>query len=274
MPAPAWTKHVERARAAWPSLAWEVGPYHAWLVEVCGGEDACAARLDTLDAAETVLAWTAAAGDAEALRLFDLHYISQVAPAVRRFGDTGGLADEVAQRVRIKLLVAPPGERAAILRYALGGGLAGLVRVAAIREALSLQRAGKPADPAEQLEQLVGEADPELRVLKARYATELQRAFSAAIAELTARERHLLRLHLSAHASIDDLARMYQTHRATAARWLNAARDRLADATRRHLQATLGLDDHELQSVLRLIRTEAPRMLESIPPDADDPELH
>jgi RNA polymerase sigma-70 factor, ECF subfamily len=63
---------------------------------------------------------------------------------------------------------------------------------------------------------------------------------------------------------------MYQTHRATAARWLNAAREHLAEGTRRHLQATLGCDEAELQSLLRLIRTEAPRLLESIPPDRDD----
>lgn len=62
---------------------------------------------------------------------------------------------------------------------------------------------------------------------------------------------------------------MYQTHRATAARWLNAARDRLATEIRRHLQAMLGLDEAEL-SLLRLIRTEAPRLLESIPPDRND----
>ena len=107
-------------------------------------------------------------------------------------------------------------------------------------------------------------------MLKERYAHEFQRAFTAAVAELAPRERHLLRLNLSAGASIDDIARMHQTHRATAARWLNAARDQLAEGTRRHLQGTLGLDEAELVSLLRLIRTEAPRMLESIPPDRDD----
>jgi hypothetical protein len=63
---------------------------------------------------------------------------------------------------------------------------------------------------------------------------------------------------------------MHQTHRATAARWLNAARDQLAAKTRHHLQAALVIGDDELQSLLRLIRTEAPRLLESIPPDRDD----
>lgn len=265
-----WAQHVAVARAAWPSLAWSPEAYRAWLVEVCGGEAELVARLSTLDAAETLLCWAAARGDADALRLFDAHYMPQVAPALRRFGSDAGLVDEVTQRVRVKLLVAAPGQLAPIARYALGGGLGGLVRVAAIREALSLRRVEKPAEPDTALDDLVGEADPALRALKESYAREFHRAFTAAVAELAPRDRHLLRLSLSARASIDDIARIHHTHRATAARWLNAARDQLAATTRRHLQAALGLPEDELQSLLRLIRTEAPRLLESIPPDRDD----
>ena len=265
-----WINHVERARAAWPSLVWEPSAYRAWLVLACGGDDAFAARLDALDATETVLCWACGRADAEALRLFEAHYISQIPSALRRFGSDAAFVDEVAQRVRVKLFVAAPGEVAPIERYALGAGLGGLVRVAAIREALTLRRSVKAVEPEIAMEALVGESDPELRALKQRYAGEFQRAFTASITELSARERHLLRLNLSAGASIDDIARMYQTHRATAARWLNAARDQLAARTRAHLQGTLGIDEVELQSLLRLIRTEAPRLLESIPPDHDD----
>jgi RNA polymerase sigma-70 factor (ECF subfamily) len=127
-----------------------------------------------------------------------------------------------------------------------------------------MRRLAKPA-AGEELEDLVGETDPELRALKARYGREFQAAFAAAVGELSPRDRHLLRLNLSARASIDEIARMHHTHRATAARWLNAARDRLATAIRGHLQATLGASEGELESLLRMIRTEAPRLLESIP---------
>ena len=265
-----WANHLQRARAAWPSLVWEAPAYRTWLANACGGDSALEARLDDLDPAETLLCWTAGTGDAEAIRLFEVHYISLVRPALRRFGSDAALVDEVAQRVRVKLFVAAPGELAPVLRYALGGGLGGLVRVAAIREALSLRRAERPAEPSEALDAVVGVADPELQALKERYSHEFQRAFTAAIAELTPRERHVLRLNLSANASIDDIARIHQTHRATAARWLNAARESLAERTRHHLQATLGVRERELVSLMRLIRTEAPRLLESIPPERDD----
>lgn len=261
-----WATHVTTARGAWPSLIWDAAAYGAWLSAVCGGERELAMRLPTLHPAETLLCWCAGRSDHEALRLFDAHYLNQVGSALRRFGSDIVLVDEVAQRVRIKLLVAAPGQLAPIARYALAGDLGGLVRVAAIREALTLRRLEKPS-PDEALDDLVGEADPELRALKNRYAVEFHRAFVAAVAELEPRARHLLRLSLSSRVSIDDIARMHQTHRATAARWLNAARDQLAAGTRRHLRAALGIEDEELDSLLRLIRTEAPRLLDSIPPD-------
>lgn len=269
-PSARWSQHLGAARTAWPSLTWSPASYRAWFVELCGGEHELEARLPTIDAAESLLCWSAGRGDAEALRLFDAHYMHQVAPALRRFGADDGFVDEVAQRVRVKLLVAAPGQLAPIARYALGGGLGGLVRVAAIREALTLRRTARPAEPDDALDQLVGEADPELRALKDRYAREFQLAFTAAVADLEPRERHLLRLSLSAGASIDDIARIHQTHRATAARWLTAAREQLAEGTRRHLQAALHIEDDEVQSLLRLIRTEAPRLLDSIPPERDE----
>lgn len=71
-------------------------------------------------------------------------------------------------------------------------------------------------------------------------------------------------------ATIDDIARMFQTHRSTAARWLVDAREALAAGTRQHLSAKLGLGEPQLQSLLRLVRTEATRMLESIPPSPDE----
>jgi len=260
----AWADHLAVARGAWPSLEFDVDLYRAWLGEAAGGE--LAARLPTLDAGETLLCWCAARGDSEAHRLFDLHYMHQVGPALRRFQADASFVDEVAQRVRVKLLIAEPGGLAPIARYAFGGGLGGLIRIAAIREALSLRRRDKPSEP-DAVDAVVGEADPELRALKDRYGREFQRAFTAALAELSPKQRHLLRLSISAKASIDDIARMHNTHRATAARWLNAARDELAAHTRKHLQASLGVAETELQSLLRLIRTEAPRLLESIPAD-------
>jgi len=259
--------HIEAARAAWPALVWNDADYVEWLTAI--GADA--AKLTASTPAEVVLCWAAGRGDPEAQRLFETGFISQIPAALRRFNDGPALLDEVAQRMRVKLLVAKsPGALAPIADYAFGGSLAGLVRVAAVREALSLRRGDKPLAPPEALDELPGELDPALRVLKQKYATEFQRAFFAAANELSSKDRDLLRLSLSVKASIDDIARIYQTHRATAARWLNTARDALAENTRRHLQQQLALQPDELTSLLRLVRTEATRMLATIPPRSDE----
>lgn len=264
---PELASHLAAARAAWPSLTWDDDEYLAWLATA---DAEARARLPTLPAGDVVLCWAAGRGDAVAHRLFDQHYLPAIEPALRRFAGGADLVDEVTQRVRIKLLVGGPGRPPAITSYAFGGSLAGLVRVAAVREALSLQRGQRPQAPVEALEDVAGERDPELRALKQRHAADFQRAFTAAVAALPARDRQLLRLHLSMGASIDDLARIHGTHRATAARWLNAARDALAAGTRRALQAMLGLGETELTSLLRLVRTEAGRLLASIPPGDDE----
>lgn len=257
--------HVTAACAAWPSLGVTPAAYRAWLLAQDGLD-----RLASLAPRDVVLAWAAGHGSPEAHRLLELHYIPEIPHAVRRFGGDRAFVDDIAQRVRVKLLVPRDGGTAPILDYALGGSLAGLIRVAAVREALNARRSDRPAAPVEALEQLAGERDPELAHLKARYAREFERAFASAAGDLTGQERHVLRLNLSVKASIDDIARIYGTHRATAARWLTAARDRLADRTRHHLQANLGLPDAELTSLLRLIRTEATRLLASIAPGTDE----
>ena len=262
--------HIEAARIAWPSLRFEEDDYALWLCDALLAFDEPAKHLATLDAGSVALCWNAARGDPEAHRLFESHIIPHVAPALSRLYSNPDFIDEVAQRVRLKLLVAKPGELAPIANYGLRGSLAGLVRVAAVREAFNARRAERPIIPIQSIEQLVGEQDPALRALKVRYAVDFERAFAAAVAELSVRDRQLLRLNLSIKASIDDIARIFHTHRATAARWLIAARDALAVGVRQKLQTALGLPDDELNSLLRLVRSEATRMLASIPPEADE----
>ena len=268
--AAALATHLAAARATWPSLAFVDADYVAWLQGALTEFDDPLVHFAKVDPGIAVLCFTAAHGNAEAHRLFELHFIPHVTPALARFGSDRDFAAEIAQRVRLKFLVAEPGEPALIIHYGLRGNLIGLVRVAAVREALNVRRSDKPAAPIESIEQLTGDRDPALRALKVKYAVDFERAFTAAVAELSVRDRQLLRLSLSVKASIDDIAKMFQTHRATAARWLNSARDALAAGTRRHLQASLGLPDDELMSLLRLVRTEATRMMASIPPEADE----
>ncbi len=94
---------------------------------------------------------------------------------------------------------------------------------------------------------------PAQRHLRERYAAELGRAISDAMAALTARQRTLLRLAYVDGLSVDVLGRMYAVHRATAARWLAAAPEALFDESRLRVEAAL---DAGLTSVIRLVQSQ------------------
>jgi len=59
----------------------------------------------------------------------------------------------------------------------------------------------------------------------------------------------LLRLHLGERLSIDTLGSMYGVNRATAARWLVAARQSLLERARAAMRARLGSSEEELESL-------------------------
>jgi RNA polymerase sigma-70 factor (ECF subfamily) len=98
--------------------------------------------------------------------------------------------------------------------------------------------------------------DPELAYLRAKYEAEFQRAFHDAVLGLSSHERNLLRHHYIDRLSIDQIGAIYRIHRMTAARRLNAVRQKVVDATRQHLADGAKISATELQSLLRLLKSE------------------
>jgi len=66
----------------------------------------------------------------------------------------------------------------------------------------------------------------------------------------------VLRQHTLDGQSIDRLAALHGVHRATAARWIDAARGTVLAGTQRELIQRLGLNTSELASVIRLIQSQ------------------
>ncbi len=77
-----------------------------------------------------------------------------------------------------------------------------------------------------------------------------------ALGDLSHRQRNVLRQHTVFGVTIDGLAVMYRVHRATAARWLDGAREALLAGTRRELMARLHLSPGTLDSIMRLIESQ------------------
>jgi RNA polymerase sigma-70 factor (ECF subfamily) len=168
-------------------------------------------------------------------------------------------------------LVAEPGA-ARVVEYAGRGRLRGLVQVVATRLAVDHTRAKDRPGGGDELDDLVAIADdPELAFLKATYRAAWREAFTAAVGDLDARARNLLRLHHLGGATLEQLAAMYGVHRATAVRWLADARAGLLRGTRRRLTAALAVSPAELDSILALIGSRLEASVGRLLADDGDP---
>jgi RNA polymerase sigma-70 factor (ECF subfamily) len=245
---------VRQAHAAWPDLLVPDDEFVAYVAERLPEGEALA----DLCTRDLYLALGCARGDARAIAAFERHCVDSIDGAVARLSAGADIVSEVKQRLRRSLLVAdgkPPG----ITSFSGRGNLRAWVRVIALRDALALLRPPRQDTPLEDalLEQRVMPADdPELSYLKGTYRQEFKSAFATALAQMSDRERTLLRQQLLDGLSIDDLGGLYRVHRATAARWLEQARQRLVEITLATMRARLQVEPDELDSILRLIRSQ------------------
>jgi RNA polymerase sigma-70 factor (ECF subfamily) len=203
-------------------------------------------------AAEVELALGCAEGKAAAHEAFERRYLGAVADALAPMKLSAATVDEVRQMVREKLLVGDP---PAIVAYAGRGTLHGLVKVVAVRTAVSLLRKTRRETSADLGELPAPAHDPELAFLKEHYREAFRAAFEAATKTLDGRARNLLRLHHVGGMTLEELACMYGVHRATIVRSLAAARRDLLVGTRRGLEERLQADRDEVESILALIQS-------------------
>jgi RNA polymerase sigma-70 factor (ECF subfamily) len=201
------------------------------------------------------LAWARelAAGVAAAIDRYERELVPLVAGQLRRRGHSDDAVAEVQQVLRVRLLVGD-GEGPAIARYEGRAALKSWVLIAALREAARQQIRREPLAGDEALAQLAERADLDAEG-KARYREIYQDAFRTALATLTARDRVLLRMHVIDELTIDQIAAIQGVHRATAARWLERAREQLARAARKEFMARLGTDPFEADEVLRWVQS-------------------
>lgn len=223
-----------------------------------------------LDADELYLACACALGDRVALATFEQRYFAVVPAALSRLSLGRDEIAEVEQLLRVRLFVPPqgadadpaddaPGSSARVVAYAGHGRLGGLVRVAAVRAGLNLlrDRGRLHGDASDGLEDVpISGDDPELARLKAQHRAAFKAAFEEAVAMLEPRERSLLGLAIVRGLGIDRIGAIYGVHRATAARWVAAARANLTRAVHRTLAARLGVRDATAEALLPLVESQ------------------
>ncbi|HEY0476618.1 MAG TPA: sigma-70 family RNA polymerase sigma factor, partial [Kofleriaceae bacterium] len=165
---------------------------------------------------------------------------------------------EVKQDIRRRVLVGDGGPPE-IGDFSGRGDLRSWIRIMAVRQALRRQRRARREVSLEDdrlLQHVVGAGSPESDHLKGSYRQEFQRAFAAALRALPDRERTLLRQHYIDALTIDELGGLYRVHRSTAARLLVRARQVLRDATRARMMAQLEVRPEDLDSIMRMIRSQ------------------
>ena len=258
-----WTI-VAEGRAAWPDLTVDAVDVVAFVGRQVT-PDLAEAALDGLRPADLYLACGCAKGMHSAISAFDRDYMKEVDIALARMRIGPPRLSDVKQLVRQRLFVGggtagAPTSTGKISEYGGRGDLRRWVRSVAVRTCLNDLRKGKRevlVDDDQLIAQhAIATDDPEVEYMKRTYSNEFKAAFSEALKQLGPREQTLLRYHHVDGLNIDEIGAIYRVHRVTAFRWLEKAKELLVRATLETLRARLKLPADELDSVLRMIRSQ------------------
>jgi len=251
---------VANAHDEWPDIAVPADEFLGYLAERLPGAGELVAELRGVRASDLYLACGCARGDSRAIAAFERRYLAVVEGALARMNIPPSTRDEVRQLVRHKLFVAEPDNAARISDYAGRGDLRNWVRATAVRTCLNLLRKHKREVALDDDRMLAAfpaaEDDPELAHMKDLYSVEFKQAFADALRGLEDRPKNLLYHYYVDELTIDQIGAIYRVHRVTAFRWINKAREELVASTHQNLQQRLDVTPHEMESILRLIRSE------------------
>lgn len=258
-----WTL-VAEGRAAWPDFAVDARVLVEFVARQLTSELADAA-LDGLRPVDLYLACACARGVSGAIAAFDRDYMREVDIALARMRIGDSRLKDVKQLVRQRLFVGggtagAPTSAGKISEYGGRGDLRRWVRSVAVRTCLNELRKGKREvlvdDDHLIAQHAISADDPEVEYMKRTYSNEFKAAFAEALGQLGPREQTLLRYHHVDGLNIDEIGAIYRVHRVTAFRWIEKAKDQLVKQTLDTLRARLKLPASELDSVLRMIRSQ------------------
>ena len=259
----------DRGRKRWPDLELDPETFAAAVAERLDADVSLDDALERLHIEDLYLVVCCVEGSDPALAAFDAGYLR---PVVAALAVADGDRDEVAQRMRTSLLVRA-GNEPRLRTYRARGPLKRWIRVGALRAALAI-RPRRTDD--EALGALVDPGgDPELLYLRELYSDELRQTLTDAFDALDRRSRSLLRHSLVDRLTVDQIARIYHVPRATAGRHVLQARQQLVETTRARLKARFDWSSRQLQSVLRMIESNADLGEGGLPPkEKNRPPTH
>ncbi|HEY8077090.1 MAG TPA: sigma-70 family RNA polymerase sigma factor [Labilithrix sp.] len=246
-------KIAREAAEAWPRVKLAHDVFVAHLRERLGDDPAKA--LERLQAADLFLACACMHGDRQAWRELDRLHLARVGEWVGRIDRAPAFADEVRQRLAEKLLRDDSGKPKLAL-YTGRGPLGAWLRVAAVREAQNTRRGTKQGVDADELPLASPDEDPEIKLFKRKYSREFKEAFAGVLATLSSDERNVLRLHYLDGMTIEEVGKSYRVSRATAARWIADAKEKITRAVNVSLEKKLGRSGPGANTILAFVRSQ------------------
>jgi RNA polymerase sigma-70 factor, ECF subfamily len=257
------------ATQAWPDIDVDAEDFMRRLRELKVNQP------DPLRAADLLLAFACARGDPTAIGHFESTVVARLEPMLARIDSRPDVIDEARQQVRERLLVRTERSPPRLAEYRGEAPLWSWVKTVAVRllvDQARTRRSDELADAPLLEQQLEQSGALDLSVIRMTHRPQVLRAFARALAAMGSTERTLLRLAFVEGLSVDQIAAVYQKSRATAARWVAAARTALGEHTRALLTAELGLEGDELMSLLRELDVSLERSLRHyLGPDSQAP---
>jgi RNA polymerase sigma-70 factor (ECF subfamily) len=247
---------LELAHTTWPGVEVALPRFLAHLASRCDIDPATQPVELPDNVADLYLACGCVDRDPAAIRSFEDRCIASVDGVLRRMRCEPNDIAEIKQALRERLLFGRDGTRPKIADYRGTGDLGAWVRAAATREALTRHRRPRRDQALDDEALLPATDDPEIQHLKVVYRAEFKEAFEEALGNLKPKDRTLLRQWALDGVSVERLAVLHGLHRTTASRWLGRVRRSLLSATRRGLERRLQLTRTELDSIMRLIRSQ------------------
>lgn len=220
----------------------------AWKLDAKAFEKWLGARRTAPQLEALALVFACLQGNSAAVKQLESAHFPKVRSALKKM-NVGGLEDELIDWMRFELFAREQGPLLAT--YTGKGDLTGFLRAIAVHEALKrLKKQKREVTPEAMAELPMPEV--ELAAMKGAYGKQFTKALDESFRALELSERNLLRQYFLDGLSIDALAKLHDIHRATAARRVNAAKEKLTDSVKQKLITELQMGESSVQDVITL----------------------
>lgn len=222
--------------------------------------DLCSQASVTLEALrvrpdDLYIAYAAALASPGAAEALDDAFVCRLGAAVRRVGTAPDAVPDVLQATRERLLT---GARPRLAAYNGTVPLRNWIKLIAVRLAIDLARAGSATnrvDASFAAEPVAPATDPATLLAKTQFKASLETVLRDELARLPHDRRLAFRLHFIENQSIDAIARQFDVHRVTVARWLWSLGEHIRENLQRRFHTELGVAAPDFDSLVRVLRS-------------------